>query len=149
MVISLYTDIIKKDKDKLKLLSYRQYGEKEDIMKINQKMTYEELVKMQNNVAELPLYVTRKVGAEFKVYAYSHSSMTNGYIRKNAIYTPLPYKGRFGVGFTVKSNNSASTHYAYITYYIEIKHSVICSANDNCTLCPLYSKDGNKETCYY
>lgn len=93
-------------------------------MRINQKMTYEELVKMQNNVAELPFYVTRKVGAEFKVYAYSHSSMTNGYIRKNATYNPLPYKGRFGVGFTVKSNNSASTRYAYITYYIEIKQSV-------------------------
>lgn len=118
-------------------------------MRINQKMTYEELVKMQNNVAELPFYVTRKVGAEFKVYVYSHSSMTNGYIRKNATYNPLPYKGRFGVGFTVKSNNSTSTRYAYITYYIEIKHSDICSANDNCTLCPLYSKEGNKETCYY
>lgn len=118
-------------------------------MRINQKMTYEELVKMQNNVVELPFYVTRKVGGEFKVYAYSHSSMTSGYIRKNATYTPLPYKGRFGVGFTVKSNNSTSTRYAYITYYIEIKHSVICSANDNCTLCPLYSKEGNKETCYY
>lgn len=117
-------------------------------MRINQKMTYEELVKMQNSVADLPFYVTRKVGMEFKVYAYSHSSMTNGYIRKNATYNPKPYKGRFGVGFTVKSNNSASTRYAYLTYYIEIKHSVICSANDNCTLCPLYTIE-NEEHCLY
>lgn len=118
-------------------------------MRINLKMTYEELVKMQNSVTELPFYVTRKVGNEFKVYAYSHSSMTNGYIRKNAVDNPQPYKGRFGVGFTVKSNNSTSTRYAYITYYIEIRHSIICSANDNCTLCPLYSKEGNEEVCYY
>lgn len=118
-------------------------------MRINRTMNYEEFIKMKNSVAELPFYVTRKVGAEFKVYAYSHSSMTNGYIRKNAVYNPQPYKGRFGVGFTVKSNNSTSTRYAYITYYIEIKHSVICSANDNCTLCPLYSKEGNEEECYY
>lgn len=118
-------------------------------MGMNQKMDYEEFIKMKNSVAELPFYVTRKVGAEFKVYAYSHSSMTNGYIRKNAVYHPQPYKGRFGVGFTVKSNNSKSTRYAYITYYIEIKHSVICSANDNCTLCPLYAKEGNEEGCYY
>lgn len=117
-------------------------------MRMNQ-MNYEEFIKMKNSVAEFPFYVTRKVGEEVKVYAYSHSSMTNGYIRKNAVYHPQPYKGRFGVGFTVKSNNPASTRYAYITYYIEIKHSVICSANDNCTLCPLYSKEGNKETCYY
>lgn len=118
-------------------------------MRINKKMTYEELVKMKNSVAELPFYVTRKVGAEFKVYAYFHSSMTNGYIRKNATYHPLPYKGRFGVGFTVKSNNSASTHSAYLTYYIEVEHSVICSSNDNCTLCPLYKSYGANEDCLY
>lgn len=119
-------------------------------MRINQKMTYEELVKMKNSVAELPFYVTRKVGAEFKVYTYSHSSMTTGYIRKNVTYHPKPYKGRFGVGFTVKSNNPASTRYAYLTYYIESKHSVICSANDNCTECPLYDADNDLfEDCHY
>ena len=112
-------------------------------------MNYEEFIKMKNSVAEFPFYVTRKVGAEVKVYAYSHSSMTNGYIRKNAVYQPQPYKGRFGVGFTVKSNNPASTRYAYITYYIEIEHSLICCSNDNCTLCPLYAKEGNEEECYY
>ncbi len=117
-------------------------------MGIHKKMNYEEFIKMENSVDELPFYVTRKVGAEFTVYAYHHSSMTNGYIRKNAGYHPQPYKGRFGVGFTVKSNNSTSTRYAYITYYIEIEHFVICSANDNCTLCPLYSKEGNEE-CHY
>lgn len=113
------------------------------------KMKYEELVKMKNSVAELPFYVTRKVGAELKVYVYDHSSMTNGYIRKNATYNPLPYKGRFGVGFTVKSNNPVSTYYAYLTYYIEVEHSVICFSNDNCTLCPLYTSDGANEGCLY
>lgn len=118
-------------------------------MRINRKMTYEELIKMENSVAELPFYVTRKVGNVFKVYAYSHSSMTNGYVRKKATYNPQPYKGRFGIGFTVKSNNSASTYYSYITYYIEIKHSVICAANDNCTECPLYNDDDLFEDCHY
>lgn len=118
-------------------------------MRMKRKMNYEEFIKMKNNVAELPFYVTRKVGAEFKVYAYSHSSMTNGYIRKTALYHPQPYKGRFGVGFTVKSNNSASNHSAYLTYYIEVEHSVICSANDTCTLCPLYTSEGAKEDCLY
>lgn len=123
--------------------------EKEGNMRINLKMTYEELVKMQNSVAELPFYVTRKVGTEFKVYAYSHSSMSNGYVRKNATYTPIPYKGRFGVGFTVKSNNS-STRYSYKTYYIEVKHSVVCAAHVNCTECPLYDKDTSIfEDCHY
>lgn len=117
-------------------------------MGINQ-MDYEEFIKMKNSVTEFPFYVTRKVGAEVKVYAYSHSSMTNGYIRKNAVYHPQPYKGRFGVGFTVKSNNPANTRHAYITYYIETEHSVICFSNGNCTLCPLYSKGGNEEGCYY
>ena len=118
-------------------------------MGINLKLTYEELVKMQNNFAELPFYVTRKVGNEFKVYTYLHSTMTNEYVRKNAIYNPQPYKGRFGVGFTVKSNYSANTHYTYLTYYIEVKHSVICSTNDTCTLCPLYTSDGANEDCLY
>lgn len=118
-------------------------------MRINQKMTYEELIKMENSVTKLPFYVIRKVGNEFKVYAYLHSSMTNGYVRKKETYHPQPYKGRFGVGFTVKSNNSASTRYAFLTYYIEVKHSVLCAANDNCTLCPLYSKVGTEEECYY
>ena len=90
-------------------------------MGINHKMDYGEFIKMENGVAGLPFYVTRKVGAELKVYAYHHTSRTNGYIRKNAVYNPQPYKGRFGVGFTVKSYNSTDTRRAYITYYIEIK----------------------------
>ncbi len=120
-------------------------------MKINKKMTYDELKEMTNSVAELPFYVTRKVGSEFKVYYYSHSSMSNGYVRKNATYNPQPYKGRFGVGFTVKSNNSSSTRYCYKTYYIELRHSVVCAANDNCTLCPLYdaNADTEYEDCHY
>lgn len=121
-----------------------------DNMRIN-KMTYEELVKMKTSVAELPFYVTRKVGTELKVYAYSHSSMTTGNIHtpQTATYNPLPYKGRYGVGFTVTTTTSASTPYAYVTYYIELDHSVICSSNAACTLCPLYTTAGPNENCLY
>lgn len=114
-------------------------------------MNYNDLMNMKNDLAELPLYVVRKVDNYFVVYAFSHSSMANGYVRKNATYTPSPYKGRFGVGFTVLTNNSTSTRYCYKTYYIEIKHSVVCAANDNCTLCPLYDNDNDLffEDCYY
>lgn len=112
-------------------------------------MTYNELANMHNSLLELPLYVTRKVGNEYKVYVYSHSSTANGYIRKYALYNPQPYKGRFGVGFTVKSNNSSSSRYCYKTYYIEVKNSIICAANDNCTLCPLYSRRGPVEECHH
>ncbi len=113
-------------------------------------MNYNDLMNMKNDLAELPLYVVRKVGIHYVVYAYSHSSMSKGYVRKNATYTPAPYKGRFGVGFTVKSNNSSSTRYCYITYYVEVKHSVVCAANDNCTECPLYDNDTSIfEDCHY
>lgn len=114
-------------------------------------MTYDELMEMKNDLAELPLYVVRKVGIHYVVYAYSHSSMSNGYVRKNATYTPIPYKGRFGVGFTVVSNNSSSTRYCYKTYYVEIKHSVVCAAHDKCTECPLYDAKGDTEyeDCHY
>jgi hypothetical protein len=104
---------------------------------------------MKNDLAELPLYVVRKVDNYYVVYAYSHSSMSNGYVRKNAKYTPISYKGRFGVGFTVLTNNSTSTRNCYKTYYIEVKHSVVCAANDNCTECPLYDSDDLFEDCHY
>lgn len=113
-------------------------------------MNYNDLMNMKNDLAELPLYVVRKVGIHYVVYAYSHSSMSTGYVRKNATYTPNPYKGRFGEGFTVKSNNSGSTRYCYKTYYLEIKHSVLCAVHDNCTECPLYDKDSSIfEDCHY
>lgn len=113
-------------------------------------MNYNDIMSMKNDLADLPLYVVRKVGLHYVVYAYSHTSMSNGYVRKNATYTPIPYKGRFGGGFTVKSNNSSSTRYCYKTYYIEVKHSVLCAAHDNCTECPLYDKDTSIfEDCHY
>ena len=31
----------------------------------------------------------------------------------------------------------------------EVSHRAICSANDNCTLCPLYKSDGVHEDCLY
>ena len=114
-------------------------------------MNYNDLMTMKNDIAELPLYVVRKVGIHYVVYAYSHSSMAKGYVRKSATYNPKPYKGCFGVGFTVESNNSDSTWYCYKTYYIELKHSVVCAENDNCTLCPLYDAKGDTEyeDCHY
>lgn len=113
-------------------------------------MNYNDLMNMKNDFADLPLYVVRKVGAHYVIYAYSHSSMANGYVRKNATYSPIPYKGRFGAGFTVVSNNSISTRYCYKTYYVEVKHSVVCAANDNCTECPLYDNDTSLfEDCHY
>ncbi len=114
-------------------------------------MNYNDIMNMKNDLAELPLYVVRKVGIHYVVYTYSHSSMANGYVRKNATYAPIPYKGRFGDGFTVKSNNSSSTRYCYKTYYIEVKHSVVCAVHDKCTDCPLYDTNGDTEyeDCHY
>lgn len=31
---------------------------------------------------------------------------------------PKPYVGRFGKGYTVKSHNSESTRFCFITYYV-------------------------------
>lgn len=115
---------------------------------MKQTMDYEELATMKNDRVALPLFVTRRVGSEFKVYVHSHSSLSNGYVRKNALYNPQPYKGRFGVGFFVKTNNPKSTRYCYKTYYVEVKHSDICTSQDNCTTCPLYTAT-DAEDCHY
>lgn len=39
--------------------------------------------------------------------------------------------------------------HALKAYDIEVSHRAICDANDNCTMCPLYSKVGSEEQCYY
>jgi hypothetical protein len=109
-----------------------------------------ELYTVPAKMEDIPLYVKAEDGdGNIHIYAYDHASLTNGYVKVSALCNPLPYKGNFGVGFTVNLHNSLSTRYALKVYYVEVSHSVICSANDNCTLCPLYSSDGTDEECYY
>lgn len=113
-------------------------------------LIFEELYTIPARMEDIPLYVKKEdETGNIHIYAYHHASLTNGYVKVNALCKPLPYKGNFGVGFTVNLHNSISTRYALKAYYIEVSHSAICSVNDTCTLCPLYSKDGNEEECHY
>ena len=99
---------------------------------------------------DIPLYVkSEDTDGEVHIYAYDHASLTNGYVKVSALCNPLPYKGNFGVGFTVNLHNKNSTRYALKAYYLEVSHSAICSAHDNCTLCPLYTSAGANEYCLY
>lgn len=110
----------------------------------------EKLYTLPAKLEEIPLYVKQEdTAGNIHIYVYDHASLTNGYVKKNALCVPVPYKGNFGVGYTVKCHNSQSTRYALKCYYIEVAHSIICSTYDNCTLCPLYSANGTEEQCYY
>lgn len=110
----------------------------------------EKLYTLPAKLEETPLYVKQEdTAGNIHIYVYDHASLTNGYVKKNALCVPVPYKGNFGVGFTVNLHNNISTRYALKVYYVEVPHNVICSANDNCTLCPLYSANGTDEQCYY
>ena len=109
-----------------------------------------ELYNIPARMEDIPLYVKKEdETGNIHIYAYDHASLTNGYVKKNTLCKPVPYKGRFGVGFTVKLHNNISTRYALKAYYVEVSHSAICSANYSCTLCPLYSTDGTNENCFY
>ncbi|UWH95160.1 MAG: hypothetical protein [Bacteriophage sp.] len=109
----------------------------------------EKLYTLPAKLDEIPLYVKQEdTAGNIHIYVYDHASLTNGYVKKNALCVPVPYKGNFGVGFTVNLHNKNSTRYALKAYYVEVSHSVICSANDNCTLCPLYTIE-NGEHCLY
>ena len=109
-----------------------------------------EMYNVPARMKDIPLYVKKEdETGNIHVYAYHHASLTNGYVKVNALCKPVPYKGNFGVGFTVTLHNNISTRYALKAYYVEVSHSAICSANDNCTLCPLYSADGTTEECHY
>lgn len=110
----------------------------------------EKLYTVPAKMEVIPLYVKQEdIAGNIHIYVYDHASLTNGYVKKNALCVPVPYKGNFGVGFTVNLHNKNSTRYALKAYYVEVSHSVICSANDICTLCPLYSADGTNEDCLY
>ena len=113
-------------------------------------LNFEELVNIPARMKDIPLYVKKEdEDGHIHIYAYDHASLTNGYVKKNTLCKPVPYKGNFGVGFTVKLHNNISTRYALKAYYVEVSHSAICNANDSCTLCPLYSKERYEEECYY
>jgi hypothetical protein len=101
-------------------------------------------------IEDMPLYIKHvDIDGNIHIYAYDHTSLTNGYVKKNAFCKPVLYKGNFGKGFTVNVHNNLSTRYALKVYYVEVSHSAICAANYNCTLCPLYSTNGEEEECYY
>lgn len=105
-----------------------------------------ELYTVPAKMEDMPLYVKAEDGdGNIHIYAYDHASLTNGYVKVSALCNPLPYKGNF----TVNLHHSLFTRYVLKAYYVEVSHSAICSANDNCTLCPLYSSDGLDEECYY
>lgn len=112
-------------------------------------LNFDLLTSTPARIEYLPQYIAEKdSNGGMHVYVYDHSSLSNGYVRKNATCAPIPYKGNFGTGYTINIHNPHSTRYARKVYYIEAPHSVICSANDNCTLCPLYVID-NEEHCLY
>lgn len=109
-----------------------------------------ELYHIPARMEEMPFYIKKEDEAgNIHIYAYHHVSLTNGYVKVSALCNPLPYKGNFGVGFTINLHNSRSTRYALKAYYVEVSHGSICVANNNCTLCPLYKSDGAKEDCLY
>ncbi len=112
-------------------------------------LDFDTLYTVHAKMEDIPLYVKAEdIDGNIHIYAYHHASLTNGYVKKNAFCEPVPYKGNFGVGFTIKLHNSCSTRYALKAYYVEVSHANVCAANDNCTLCPLYSAE-NVEGCNY
>lgn len=113
-------------------------------------LNIEELYYIPARMEEMPLYIKKEDEAgNIHIYAYHHAYLTDGYVKVSALCNPLPYKGNFGVGFTINLHNSRSTRYALKAYYVEVSHGSICVANANCTLCPLYKSDGAKEDCLY
>ena len=100
-----------------------------------------ELYNVLARMEDIPLYVKREdESGNIYIYVYDHASLTNGYVKVKALCKPVPYKGRFGAGFTVKLHNDNSTRYALKAYYVEVSNQTVCFANE-CASCPLYSTD--------
>lgn len=56
---------------------------------------------------------------------FHHTSMSRGYVSKKAIEgIKEEYNGRFGKGYTIKTNNPNSTRYCFISYYTEVEEEV-------------------------
>lgn len=49
-------------------------------------------------------------------YKAHHIALTRGYVSVNNNEQPKSYKGKFGVGYTLRTNNPNSTRYCF--YYI-------------------------------
>lgn len=129
------------------LYGYYEKKVKEKNMKA---LNFDDLYNIPARMEDIPLYVkSEDTDGNIHIYAHDHTSLTNGCIKVNALSKPKPYKGKFGVGFTINLHNSRSTRYALKAYYVEVSHGTICVSNDNCTLCPLYTSDGAKEDCLY
>ena len=51
---------------------------------------------------------------------YHHTSTAAGYVSvKCEESNPVPYKGRFGDGYTIRIYNPESTQYCYVQYWIK------------------------------
>lgn len=48
-----------------------------------------------------------------------HTATTAGYVSRLVPGEMFEYRGHFGRGIAVKTNNPDSTKYCYITYYVE------------------------------
>lgn len=114
-----------------------------------QTLKLEKFFETPATIPAIPFYITESDKNGFvHVYVFDHISLTNGYVRKKATCKPVPYDGNFGRGYTVKLYNPNSTRYALKAYYVEVSHKSVCIANDNCTLCPLYSVENVEEYNY-
>lgn len=51
-------------------------------------------------------------------YYLHHIASQRGYISRKIPPIVEPYKGRFGEGYKVISNNPQSTRYTWVTYFI-------------------------------
>lgn len=50
---------------------------------------------------------------------YHHTAKTSGYVGINNPGIIEPYKGRYGVGYTIRKHNPNSTRYCLKEYYIK------------------------------
>ena len=100
-----------------------------------------ELYNVTARMVDIQLYLKKEdKKGNIHMYAYDHASLANGYVKVHATCKPVPYKGRFGVGFTVKLHNDNPTRYALKVDYVEVSNQTVCYAND-CASCPLHSTD--------
>ena len=53
-----------------------------------------------------------------KGYKVSHTSYTRGYVKVGREVV-VAYKGRFGEGFKVLTNNNKSSRYCHVTYLLK------------------------------
>lgn len=49
---------------------------------------------------------------------FHHTSYFRGYVSRTREPIPIPYKGRFGIGYKLEESNSNSTTYSFVSYYI-------------------------------